>query len=251
MIRPTNVFLCGCPLDTGMTIILIFHFLFNLGYLGMTINNLIRFQGPGFITDWTEEVQFSMIALELVGLPIILGTYFIGVLRRVDVAVQTYLGYLFINFVVDTCFLAYFFVLDDAQCKVADPTRAARVVGAAFMCGFVRIMSYFFVAVCITIQVYVLYVVWSFVDDVHVGSAGPPLSSMLSHSRSVFQKERKEISGGNTGKRNGPYGHLVGTTYWGDNPGAYPSPYGYADTSVGATLGAAWLVGDEGGEEHH
>lgn len=208
MIRATNVFLCGIPLDTGLSIILLFHLAFNLLYLGMTVNNLILFQGPGFITDWTEEAQFSMIALELVGIPIILGAYFFGVARRVDVAVQTYLGYLFINFVVDTFFLAYFFVVDDAQCKVADPTRPSRVVGAAFMCGFVRIMSYFFVAMCVTLQVYVLYVVWSFVDDVHMGASGKPLSSMISQSRSVFQKERKEISGGNTGKRDGPYSQI-------------------------------------------
>lgn len=253
MLPTTNVFLCGIPLDIGMNIILFFHLAFNFLYIGVTVNNIILMQGEGLLTDWNEETQFGMIALELIGIPIIVLTYLIGVSRRIDVACKIYLGYLFVNFVVDIYFLTYFFVVDDIQCNLAEATQTARIVGAAFMCGFVRIMSYLFVAICITIQVYVIYVVWSYVEDVHLGDGGPPLSSMLTKSRSIFQKERQAVEGGLTGKRNGPYGKIVGTTIWGDNPGSYPSPYGmYGKSSLGGALAEfKYYTNLEGGGAKH
>lgn len=161
--------------------------------------------------------QFSMIGFVMCGIPIILAAMY-GVVKRMDVAVRLYLLYLFATFVLDTAALMYLYLWKDS-CDGPGTTmsKLSSPVGKAFMCGFLRIISYIFVAVTICAEVYCLFIVWSLCEDVREGAAGPGLWELLPGKEEAFKK--------NEGEREGPHACIVGFAT-ADLPGAYPSPNG-------------------------
>lgn len=230
------MFLCGCSLWRGVVLIMVFHLLANILYIGMTFNHIVLFHGPGLINDWSAAWQFSMIGFELCGIPIIVAAI-IGIFKRIEVAMRSYLLYLFCSFFLDTSCLYYMLIWSD-RCDKVNGLKVAQFMGGAFMCGLEHILAYFFVAAAISIQVYCLYTVWSYCEDIHEGQSGPGLWELLPGKEDAFQTSSKHLHGDGH-NRQGPYDHIVGITYWGDNGGAYPSPYGAFDTSPMAMFGGA------------
>jgi len=157
------------------------------------------------------------------GVPIILLAIY-GVAKRMDVAVRFYLGYLLLTFVIDSVALIYVFLWkegDDCNAPGSFLSAFAADVGQAFMCGFLRIFSYVFVATGICAEVYCLFIVWSLCEDVHEGTSGPGLWELLPAKQAAFEKKNESVKG----ERLGPYADIVGLAH-SKLPGAYPSPYG-------------------------
>jgi len=158
-----------------------------------------------------------MIGFVMCGIPIIFAAMY-GVVKRMDVAVRLYLLYLLATFVLDTVALMYLYLWRDS-CDGPGTTMSKLIshAGKAFMCGFMRIGSYLFVAVVISAEVYCLFVVWSLCEDVHEGAAGPGLWELIPGKEGALKK--------NEGEREGPHADIVGLAT-SNLPGAYPSPNG-------------------------
>lgn len=202
-------------------LILVFHLVTCLTYLAMTFSNIVLHMGYfDLISTWSPVWQFLMIGFNISGVAIV-ALAMIGVFKRIDVAVRLYLAYLFVTFVVDTCVLIYMFLLNDT-CDAVTNMATTAVMGQAFMCGFMRIMSYLFVAAAICAEVYCLYVVWSLCEDIHEGVNGTTLWQLLPAKEEAFKKKHEHMKG----DRVGPYDNIVGLAYYSDFPGAYPKPSG-------------------------
>jgi len=137
-----------------------------------------------------------------------------------DVAVRMYLVYLLFTFVLDTLLLVYLILWKD-NCSIAGDLNTTALFGRAFVCGFLRILSYLFVSVAITVEVYCLFIVWSLCEDVHEGASGPGLWELIEGKEEAFEKKHEEMRG----EREGPYANIPGLAYYANLPGAYPSPY--------------------------
>lgn len=158
-----------------------------------------------------------MIGFVMCGIPIIFAGMY-GVVKRMDVAVRLYLLYLLATFVLDTAGLMYLYLWrDSCEGPGTAMSKLGSQVGKAFMCGFLRIFSYLFVAATISAEVYCLFIVWSLCEDVHEGAAGPGLWELIPGKEEAFKKDE--------GEREGPHANIVGLVS-SDLPGAYPSPYG-------------------------
>merc|ERR1711981_1022432 len=100
------------------------------------------------------------------------------------------------------------------------------------MCGFVRIMSYLCVTACVAIHVYVIYIIWSHCENIYEDYNGPPLWEMIPKKKEFVPGSISAPGNQESSERDCLYSNIVGITYWGDNPGAYGSPYGMYDTSI-------------------
>lgn len=225
VLRPASMFGCGCSLQFGVVVILTFHLAANLAYLGVTFSHIVLHYSTfsSELSDWSPWAQFTMIGFIMAGVPVILLALY-GVARRMDVALRLYLGYLFISFIIDSVALIYFFLWKDNDgCKGSGAafSHMSEEVGAAFMCGFLRILSYIGVAVAICMEVYCLFIVWSLCEDIHEGTNGLALWELLPAKAAAFEKKHAL----HKGERLAPYADIVGLAHT-KLPGAYPSPYG-------------------------
>lgn len=193
-------------------------------YLAATFAHIVLHSGYfGSISDWSPLWQFSMIGFQIAGVAIIL-LGLLGIAKRIDVAVRLYLLYLLATFVVDTIFLIYYFLWND-NCGGVTGLATTALMGQAFVCGFMRILSYLFVAAAICAEVYCLFIVWSLCEDVHEGVNGPGLWELLPAKEEAFERKREHMGG----EREGPFttSKIIGMAYYANNmPGAYPAPYG-------------------------
>jgi len=157
----------------------------------------------------------------LVGLPVIALAAF-GLASRVEINVRLYLGYLLLSFLINVSALGYWLcdALDALPGAFAAATRES--FGDAFLCGVFRIASYFLVASAVLVEVYCLWVVWSFCEDVHLGANGPELSRLIPGREGAFEKGRA--------RQDGPSADIVGFHNT-KLPGPYPTPYGTISTS--------------------
>jgi len=222
-LKPTQMFCCGCSLGSGTLIIMAFHFLACLLVLILSFSEIVL-----HVTEFDKVSLPSVMwitGLYLAGLPIIVAAVY-GVMRRVEVNVRIYLYYLMVCFVIDTILLLYGFVLHDACGSGGNVMNMLSAdFGSAFMCGFLRIASFLFVASAISMEVYCLYIVWSFCEDVHLGESGPGLWELIPGKEEAFKKKHDR----HKGERDGPYSDIVGLAHT-KLPGPYPSPYGALDS---------------------
>jgi len=235
-LKPASMFACGCSLATGVKVILAFHLVACMLYLSATFCDMVlQMKSFGMMTSWSPLWQFSMIAFNMCGVPVILAAMY-GISRHIDVAIRFYLGYLLIAFVINTVALIYMFILQGSDCTAPGNVGNAMVgeFGLAFMCGFLRILAYFFVSTVITMEVYCLYIVWSLCENISEAS-GPGIWSLLESKEHAFEKEKDHwhndrnsnghIHNGWAYTGEGPYADIAGLNHT-KLPGAYPSPYG-------------------------
>jgi len=212
MIYPLTMFCCGCSVPVGATTILVFHLAAALFYMVCVCSNLI-FHSPVFFSTWTAHAQLMYAAFTLLGLPIILSGLW-GVYERVEVNIRLYLFYLMACFVVDASALVYFCLVDDVCDTVGSFVNLmASSFGEAFLCGAFRIFSYFMCATGIAVEVYCLWVIWSFCEDVHDGKNGPELWQLIPSKDGIIQKSKRPADG--------PYADIVGFAHT-----RLPGPYG-------------------------
>jgi len=238
-LKPASMFACGCSLNFGVKIILAFHLVACLLYLGATFCDIVlHMKSFGIIAAWNPVWQFSMIGFQMCGVIIILAAMY-GISRRIDVAIRFYLCYLLLTFVMNTVALIDAFILGENGCVIPGNVgqKMQADFGLAFMCGFLHILSYLFVSSVIAMEVYCLYVVWSLCEDIHEGPYGPGIWTLLDSKEHAIEKENQHwssdhhrsshwhIHDGWIYSGDGPYANITGLNHT-KLPGAYPSPYG-------------------------
>lgn len=208
--RPVNQFCCGCSLQFGVRLILLAHLLMSLFYIATAVSNIIM-QVPTFGYSVNLATQTFNSAFALIGLPLIAAAWY-GVSYRLEQNVRLYLWYMLISFIIDLGYTVVFLVIQDS-CGML-PTVLRRH-GAAFACGFTRILTFMFITLLTIIQGYFMYVVWSFAEDIRAGGAGCGFPELL---QAAAESKHRHKSGAY-------HDGLFGTGFVSDN-GPFPVHYG-------------------------
>mmetsp|Transcript_43394 Transcript_43394/g.68715 ORF Transcript_43394/g.68715 Transcript_43394/m.68715 type:complete len:241 (+) Transcript_43394:81-803(+) len=238
VLQPTNMFCCDCPLWFGAMLIMVCHFIACCWFLAVCFSNLVLHWPIGF--GWSPSMEILITALNVAGLPILVAG-FIGAMKRSQISVRIYLCYLFVCFVFDTVWLVSGVLFHDVCITYGVPGHVTAHYGHAFMCGFLQTVSYFFVAFMILAEVYCLFIIWSFCEQLHFDDSGPPLSDLIHGKEAVFKKIH--------GEREGPYAGIVGLAH-SKLPTAYPAPC-LGHGAYGTIESGAPTFSFFGGSEHH
>lgn len=217
------MFCCGCSPATGVLLVLACHFIACILQLASICSNVI-WKTPLLFEHSSTSGQLFVAGLCLIGIPVIIAAFF-GVTKRIETNIRLYLYYLFVCFAIDTAAVLYFCLVQD----ICDSETFEEVLdgdtGESFMCGISRILTFLFVAATICLEVYVLWLVWSLCEDVHLGTNGPELSVLIPGKDDILQKNRRP--------QDGPYAGIVGFAHT-----KVPGPYPYPDRNAyGSTLG--------------
>lgn len=189
---PLSAFCCGCSTTSGTLLILLGHLACCLGYVTIACCHWIWHQAT-WSSTWSAELQMLLVMFLLMGIPIIAGGIY-GTVNKLEVHVRWYLFYLLASFLVDTSLMAWGFLIKDACQTVNGVVHSlGSIMGDAFTCGIVRIASYFCVAVMVLVEVYCLWVVWSFCEDMRLGKFGPELGELIGQESLVVKHKQEPL----------------------------------------------------------
>mmetsp|Transcript_43555 Transcript_43555/g.72359 ORF Transcript_43555/g.72359 Transcript_43555/m.72359 type:complete len:249 (-) Transcript_43555:41-787(-) len=224
-LKVATMFCCGFPVSYGVWIIMLVHLLTCIFYVYAAWMNVV-FHQPAFGANWTSSMQMYATILCISGIVIILAAMY-GVYRRIEVNVRIYLYFLFLCFVVDTYTVLKAFLFQDV-CAASGMLLEllGDTFGKAFMCGFLRIAAYFMVAAVVSVEVYCLFIVWSYCEDVHEGMNGHGLENMLPTKEAAFKKVHRRHGS----ERAYTHADIIGLSHQ-KIPGPYPSPYGALESN--------------------
>jgi hypothetical protein len=189
----------------------------------LTASSNVIFHNSSFLSSWSFHSQMFYTAWCLVGVPIILAAA-LGLAQRTEANLRVYLFYLISCFLINFFWLGYFTIFaDPCQDAVGNIfTGLMEQYGKSFFCGVLQIAGYVFMGFVIIVHVYCLWVVWSFCEDVHLGTNGPNLSELIPNKDYEIKKVKQQ--------GDGPYADIVGFART-KLPGSYPSPYGAISTT--------------------
>mmetsp|Transcript_11263 Transcript_11263/g.26938 ORF Transcript_11263/g.26938 Transcript_11263/m.26938 type:complete len:218 (+) Transcript_11263:113-766(+) len=165
--RPLSQFCCGCSLGFGAQVIIICHLLWCIFYIAnVSANVILRIPAIGFNVNLVTQTFNA--AWCLVGLPFIFAALW-GVYARLEVHTRLYLYYLVASFILDLGFIFFYLFIQDS-CSMLPSTLKQN--GSAFACGVTRLIAVTFTVITCLIQLYCVYVIWSFCEDTRAGGAG-------------------------------------------------------------------------------
>jgi len=181
-IKALNQFCCGCSLPFGIQFILLIHLLQNMFYI-VTVSSNIIFKAATFGYNTSMETQTFNAAFCLVGLCFVASGY-LGVWYKLEPHLRLFLYYSMFNFAIDLGYLIMYFTQEDT-CALLPDVLASR--GSAFACGFTRMITIAFMVLLFIIEVYFIFTVWSYCEDLRIGGAGEgfeDLAKFKGHAKS-------------------------------------------------------------------
>mmetsp|Transcript_77962 Transcript_77962/g.137413 ORF Transcript_77962/g.137413 Transcript_77962/m.137413 type:complete len:235 (+) Transcript_77962:51-755(+) len=226
---PLSACCCGCSTTTGTFLILLGHLACCLGYVTIACCHWIWHQAT-WSSTWSAELQMLLVMFFLTGIPIIGGALY-GTVLKLEVHVRSYLFYLLASFAVDTGLMMWGFLIKDACQTVSVVVHSlGSIMGDAFTCGIVRICSYFSVALMVLVEVYCLWVVWSFCEDIRAGKFGPELSELILGQEALVIKHKQEPLKSRTARQYGSFtvegNDGIFKSVSGEHETNYPAPRG-------------------------
>mmetsp|Transcript_60187 Transcript_60187/g.131840 ORF Transcript_60187/g.131840 Transcript_60187/m.131840 type:complete len:252 (-) Transcript_60187:55-810(-) len=180
LLDPTESFLCCLSLTVGVKLLMWPHLVLVLYTVATAIENLIgEDNGPGasqlFETLWS-----------LIGVPVLFAGLW-GVCHRAEPHVRLYWYYLVASFIIDLFYIVNLFILQDA-CVHLKLEEAAHG-GQAFACGVARSISTTAAVVSIIVALYLIYIVWSWCEDVDSSQGSDAIASLLDLADGIALKK--------------------------------------------------------------
>eukprot|EP00451_Oxyrrhis_marina_P001142 CAMPEP_0204271926 /NCGR_PEP_ID=MMETSP0468-20130131/21509_1 /ASSEMBLY_ACC=CAM_ASM_000383 /TAXON_ID=2969 /ORGANISM="Oxyrrhis marina" /LENGTH=234 /DNA_ID=CAMNT_0051247705 /DNA_START=127 /DNA_END=831 /DNA_ORIENTATION=+ len=177
MVRPATQFCCGLSLKSGMQVILGIHLLLCLMMLMTSVTvllfNVNLFDGMPAHSSWSHLLTALS---SFWGVFFIVGA-FAGIKNRAEPFVRVYLYYFALVSLIDIIFIVSFAVMH-LSCSMGGGGSG----GNAFGCGVHRVTNVFGAVLGVVIQVYIMWVIWSFCEDMReVGSSAMGLGDLTAH----------------------------------------------------------------------
>lgn len=159
---------CGCSISFGVKLIMIGHFFLNMYFslmavAFMTDKSLVATSSSELL--WTQVFKA---AYALAGLPIIVMAFW-GSVQRIETLVRCYFWYGAFSICLDMVYIVNNYVLA-SPCDNLPPMMQGQ--GKAAACGAARGINTMFVLLVTGIQMYMVYVLWSYCEDLYEGGAG-------------------------------------------------------------------------------
>jgi len=184
--RPAGQFCCGCSMNFGIKFLLLMHLAINIAGILEAVN-LTFFSAAGGLGGEPLGVEALLAGFALAGVPLIVAALW-GVVAKCEAVIRLYLFYLFFTFAFDSYFIVKVFLLSGPCDGMPHALEAA---GKAFACGVARIANGTAVGLAWAIQLYIIYIVWSYVEDMASGG-GPDLSDLVVDEDAFMLKRRLE-----------------------------------------------------------
>lgn len=173
-LSPGRSFLGCFHLGFGVKLLLWSHLVLSCYYTAYSVTRIIDDDGSFF-----DSSQILDTLMALVGIPIcVLGLY--GVYNRLEPHVRVYLYYLALCVCIDLFYIVDMFLLRDScvHLKLLNHMRGGR----AFACGVAQSISNVSAALLVLAAFYMIYVVWSWCEEVDGNNVDWALQSLLAMS---------------------------------------------------------------------
>ncbi|CAE7436052.1 BIP5 [Symbiodinium sp. CCMP2592] len=165
LVDPAETFLCCLPLGAGVKLLMWPHQALTLY---TAAENLIA--GDLGVSDWNiSNVRNHLVPIITAGLW--------GVYHRLESHVRLYWYYLVLSFFIDMYYVVDIFVLRDACVHLALEVQNRQ--GQAFACGVARSVSTASAVVLTLVFLYLIYIVWSWCEDVEGTGAADAMARLL------------------------------------------------------------------------
>lgn len=171
--QPATSFCCGCPLDLGIKVILLFHGMGSVFYMLTALGNIV-FEAELIGHTVTLSTQCINCAIAIASIPFIIFGFY-GVKYHVEVHLRIYLYWLIFTLVLDTVCLG---ILAIKNSCAALPAILAHS-GGAFACGAMRLVNIFFIGMVLSFSGYAVFVVWSRCEEFREGDSQGNFDSLL------------------------------------------------------------------------
>jgi len=226
MLRPTSQFgCCGCGFDlvTGVKLVLSSHLMLCFFCCAIAIGDIVlKVPSFGYVVSSAAEIYTA--AWSLAGIPIII-VAIAGVNYRMEGNVRLYLYYLLATTLVDIGFFINILMTQDA-CTHLQPIVAAGG-GRALACGIARSFSVVGFTIVVCVQLYCLYAVWSYCEDLAAGGSAAMIADLLYGRDDAFKaramRGARMLSATEEGYTGGAYGAGHDVAY-----GGYGGVYGHS-----------------------
>jgi len=157
-------------------------------------------------------VQTAFACFALAGIPIILAGLY-GVRAGVEACLRVYFFYMILSFLVDVIYALDHFVFHHTCDELP---KIMAVQGRAWACGMGRIFDLIAFATMLVIPAYLIFIVFSYLEDMQEGGAAPDLSDLTS-----IRKRKSQPGHGGVD----PYSTVLGQNHY--STGEYGSvPHG-------------------------
>lgn len=182
--RPASQFCCGFSVETGVKIILTYHLLQNLWFISQAAGKMIFGYEHALGLSANRMYECIVAGFCLAGIPLILITY-VGVAKRIEATVRLYFLYLTLCVAFDTAYCFRRFVLQ-SSCNYLP--AELKLHGSAFACGVLRGTDTITIVSLCLIQGYLMFVVWSYCEDLAMGGSGTGLQELHLHKQHLQTK---------------------------------------------------------------
>eukprot|EP00406_Dinophysis_acuminata_P064411 CAMPEP_0179285956 /NCGR_PEP_ID=MMETSP0797-20121207/39484_1 /TAXON_ID=47934 /ORGANISM="Dinophysis acuminata, Strain DAEP01" /LENGTH=205 /DNA_ID=CAMNT_0020994807 /DNA_START=157 /DNA_END=771 /DNA_ORIENTATION=- len=165
---------------------------------------------PIFFSGWGVNAQLFYLGFSMAGIPIIVGA-FLAVRHHIEVTFRLYLYYLCVSFATNVWGLVYFVFVQDPCSAASFYGWISFEFGGAFLCGLFRTAIAVLFTTIVTMEVYCIWVVWSYSEDMSAGRTGPEMSELIADDTGFGSGlTLKENRGGGGYAGGGTYGTYKG-----------------------------------------
>lgn len=210
--RPASQFCCGCSVKCGVTFILLLHLLECLCVTIMTIVFMIGKDANVFLHPFSDlGVQSAFAIFALAGIPIILvALHSIRCpIKHMEASLRLYLFYMIAAFLLNLVHAMHLFVFHHT-CDELPNVMAMQ--GRAWACGVARVSDIGALMLMVVIPGYLIWIVYSYCEDMTEGGSGPDLSDLTS----IGKHHRQPLNSSD------PYSSVLGLNGCADQYGTYP-----------------------------
>lgn len=174
-------------------------------------------------------VQTAFACFALAGIPIILAGLY-GVRYGIEACLRVYFFYMLISFAIDAIYATDKFIFHHT-CDEIPKIMAEQ--GRAWACGMGRLFDALSFFVWMAIPAYLIFIVFSYLEDMSEGGAGPDLSDLT-----TIGKRKRQPHGSAD-----PYSSVLGQSGWID--GEYGATFGHGRPHASGLGGAKPIMGGQ------
>jgi len=228
-VTPVVQFCCGCTLSFGVKFVCVVHFFGCLFYCVSSFAQIVLKMGA--ISGGNPGSVILMTGFCLAGLPLIAcGLY--GATHRLEPPVRVYFWYFAFCAFGDMAAIIYSAVFVD-QCSSVG--AMVSVAAKSFVCGAQRIFFILLIAMLVILQLYILFAIWSYCEELREVGGGKVLTDLLGTKEDM--KKRKY-------KHDHHYGQILHAG------AAVRGPFSTHDYDAVNTVGFGGNVAIFGGDHH-
>jgi len=115
-------------------------------------------------TSFNTFVQIMVGAWSLLGIPIIFGAG-VGAIYRIELHIRIYYYY-YLATIIGTTFTAIYFSVTGTACATGIVSKEVQSMASGiYICSLLDVMNIFWFLINLIIQVYVLFCIWSFAEE--------------------------------------------------------------------------------------